>query len=154
MSRQLRAALWLAYVVYLSWVVYLVWTPDPGLPSGAITRVVELATRLGVTVDSTHVEFALNIVMLVPLSLIGGLLFQRLRVTDWTAIGFGASLAIEVVQRLVLPTRSGSSRDIVANTLGSFLGAALLVLTLGILAQHRRSTPAEPSRATADRITP
>ena len=154
MRRQLRAALWFAYAVYLSWVVYLVWTPDPGLPGGAITRIVDLATRLGVTIDSSRVEFALNIVMLVPLSLIGGLLFQRLRVTDWTAIGFGASLAIEVVQRLVLPTRSGSSRDIVANTLGSFLGAALLVLALGILAQHRRPSPTEAGRAPADRMAP
>ena len=92
MPRPLRAALWLAYAVYLSWVVYLVWTPSPGLPGTTITRIVNLATRLGVTLDSSQVEFTLNIVMLVPLSLIGGLLFQRLRVTDWTALGFGASL--------------------------------------------------------------
>ena len=148
MTRQLRAALWLAYAVYLGWVVYLVWTPSPSMPGGTITRVIAVFARLGVTVTADSIEFALNIVMLVPLSLIGGLLFQRLRVTDWTALGFGASLTIEVVQRLLLPTRSGSSRDIVANTLGSFLGAALLVLAIGILAQHRHPSR-QPRRLSA-----
>ena len=45
MTRQLRAALWLAYAVYLGWVVYLVWTPSPGLPGTTITRVVNLGSN-------------------------------------------------------------------------------------------------------------
>ena len=107
------------------------------LPRTAILRVVDLAARLDVS--APQVEFALNVAMLVPLSLVGGLLFRRLTVSDWTALGFGTSLVIEVVQRLALPTRTGSSRDIIANTLGSSLGAALLVVGLGLLAQRRLS---------------
>ena len=92
--------------------------------------------------------------MLVPLSLLGGLLIRRLRVSDWTAIGFGASLLIEVVQRLLLPTRYGSSRDIVANTLGAFLGAALLALAIAVLTQRRSAVAIDDRRQPADRMTP
>ena len=148
MPRPLRAALWLAYATYLGWVFYLVWTPSPSLPGSTIVRLINLFARFGVTVTSDSLEFVLNIVMLVPLSLLGGLLIRRLRVSDWTAIGFGASLLIEVVQRLLLPTRYGSSRDIVANTLGAFLGAALLALALAVLTQQRTATsPRRPTPA-------
>ena len=139
MSRPVLTALRLVYVAYLACLAYLVWTPSPSLPDTAILRVVDLAARLDVTVSAPQVEFALNVAMLVPLSLVGGLLFRRLTVSDWTALGFGTSLVIEVVQRLALPTRTGSSRDIIANTLGSSLGAALLVVGLGLLAQRRLS---------------
>ena len=150
MPRQLRAALWLAYAVYLGWVVYLVWTPSPGLPGTTITRVVNLAARLGVTVDSSQVEFALNIVMLVPAQPASAACSS-----DACGSPTGRRSASARASRSrwssgsLLPTRSGSSRDIVANTLGAFLGAALLVLALGILAQHRHprggaTTPARP----------
>ena len=154
MPRPLRAALWLAYLAYLGWVVFLVWTPSPSLPGSAIGRLVNILARFGITVTSSSFEFVLNIVMLVPLSLLGGLLFRRLRVSDWTAIGFGASLLIEVVQRLLLPTRFGSSRDIVANTLGAFLGAALLALAIAVLTQRQSATTADDRREPTDRMTP
>lgn len=154
MYRPIRAILWLGYAVYLGWVAYLVWSTSPAMPGTTISRAVELAASLGIDVSTSQIEFTLNVVMLVPLSLIGGLLFRRLRVADWTTIGFGASLMIEVVQRLALPTRSGSSRDVVANTLGAFLGAALLVLALGIVAQHRHPSGGAASPAPADKMTP
>ena len=136
-----RSVAWLAYCVYLGSVGIPRLDPSPGLPRGVIARVLDLAATLGVTLDSSQVEFMLNIVMLVPLSLIGGLLFQRLRVADWTAIGFGASLVIEVVQRLVLPTRFGSSRDVVANTLRPVPGGGVAHAR----ARHPRPAPSHES---------
>lgn len=76
--------------------------------------------------------------MLVPLSLIGGLLLPRLSPSDWLAVGFALSVSIEAVQRLVLP-RSGTARDVVANTLGCWLGAVLLMLALTLWTSARPS---------------
>lgn len=136
MPAHLRRVLWVTYGVYLGWVAFLVWAPSPSVPSRAVAAFVSLAQRAGVGISPTLAEFALNVVMLVPLSLIGGLLLRGLRTSDWIAIGFVTSSAVEVVQRLVLPTRSGSSRDIVANTLGALVGAVLLSVVLGLLARR------------------
>ncbi len=135
----LRATVAVAYVVYLAAVVYLVWTPSPSLPGRGVNAVVEVATRLGLAISPTLAEFGLNVVMLVPLSLIGGLLFRRVTFSDWVAIGFLTSITVEVGQRLVLPTRSGSSRDIVANTLGALIGAAILTVLIALLHHHTKT---------------
>lgn len=149
-----RRALIAAYAVYLACVVWLVWSPSPSAPSSAVAHVVEAARRLGIALTPTFAEFSLNVVMLVPLSLIGGLIFTKLRIADWTMIGFVASFTIEVVQRLLIPTRTGSTRDIVSNTLGALLGAVLLTVAChalsGWAAKRRtveKSLPAGESSA-------
>ena len=141
-SGRARSVLIVAYGVYLTSVALLVWSPDPAGPSAAVARTVAGLARLGVGVSGGLVEFGLNVVMLIPLSLLGGLLVRRLRVSDWIAAGFCLSLTVEVIQRLVLPTRSGSSRDIVANTLGAAIGAMLLVVGPAVLRSVRESRAA------------
>ncbi len=154
MPRAIRTALWFVYTTYLGWVFFLVWTPNPSLPGTAISRIVDLFARADMALSRSSVEFVLNIVMLIPLSLLGGLLFRRLRVSDWTAIGFGASVLIEGAQRLALPTRAGSSRDIVANTLGALLGAVVLALAVSVMTQKRDAQTAEGRRESTGRMTP
>ncbi|GAA5147501.1 hypothetical protein GCM10023340_20030 [Nocardioides marinquilinus] len=123
-AHRVVSAVWGVYLLAVAW---LVWNPVPSAPTTSVFWLSDLAGSLGLTVlTPDRAEVLLNVVMLVPLSLVGGLLFPRLRVADWTTIGFVTSLLIEVVQRLLLPTRTGSSRDVVANTLGALLGALLL----------------------------
>ena len=112
------SALAAAYVLYLASVVYLVWSPSPSATSAAVAATVALLARLGVGVSGILVEFGPNVLML--------------RIADCLAIDFFLSLGVEIVQRLLLPTRSGSSRNIVANTLGSLAGAVLLVVVLAL----------------------
>lgn len=137
MARRLLAA---AYVVYLAAVAYLVWNPDPSAPGTAVLRLTDLIVRLGLPATASRTEFSLNVVMFVPLSLLGAFLFRRWQVSEWVSAGFLATVLIEVVQRLLLPTRTGSARDVVANTLGAFVGAcaALVVRRLIVELQARR----------------
>lgn len=138
LSARLRAFLLTVYGLYGLAVVVLVWSPSAVTPSAAVTRAAGLLARLGWSVEPTWVEFGLNVAMLVPLSLIGGLLLPRLSPSDWLAVGFALSVSIEAVQRLVLP-RSGTARDVVANTLGCWLGAVLLMLALTLWTSARPS---------------
>lgn len=52
---------------------------------------------------------------------------------DWTAIGFVLSGAVEVIQALALDGRSATFVDVVANTLGAFLGAIAVRAVSGSL---------------------
>ena len=63
-------------------------------------------------------------------SLLGSLLWPRPSWRDWTAVGFVASFLVEVVQAVALGGRSATHADVVANTLGTLLGA-LLGLAVG-----------------------
>ena len=71
------------------------------------------------------VDFALNVVLFVPLGL--GL---RWAVERWKAavvIGAVTTLVIETVQWRIIPGRDASPGDLVANTLGTMLGAWIAV---------------------------
>ena len=119
-----------AYLIYLAAVFYLVWTPSPSVPGRSVLSVVDLAGKLGLGITTSAAERGLNVVMLVPLSLMGGLLIRRFSFSDWVVAGFVLSVGIESVQRMVLPTRTASAGDIVANTLGSLIGALILTIVL------------------------
>jgi hypothetical protein len=119
--RRLLAA---AYAGYLLSVAYLVWTPDPSAPGGAVEAVTELLGRIGLPVGPAGVEFGLNVVMFVPLSLLGAFLLDRWGTYDWFLIGLAATVLIEMVQGMFLPTRTSSSLDVIANTIGSMVGLA------------------------------
>lgn len=122
MSRAGVRVLGPAYVVYLAVVAYLVWTPDSSAPGSAVLHLTDLLVRVGLPATETRVEFLLNVVMLVPLSLLGAFLFRHWRAGEWVTAGFVLSLVIEAVQRFLLPSRDASARDVVANTLGALIG--------------------------------
>lgn len=75
-----------------------------------------------------ELEFTANIIMFVPLGFFFALLGTGRWV--WAAILFPLALStgIELAQLLFLPERFADVSDIVANTLGGWLGVALAVL--------------------------
>jgi glycopeptide antibiotics resistance protein len=72
-------------------------------------------------------EFSANVLLFVPLGLLAMGLVPRL---SWVRLALGAgalSVLIELAQTIYRPDRTGSLRDVVANTFGAVLGAALVV---------------------------
>jgi glycopeptide antibiotics resistance protein len=85
-------------------------------------------THAGVPPQVTQlgrVEFLLNALMVVPVPLLGTLLWRRWSWQHWTSFGFIASCGVELFQALFLPDRSAQNADVVSNTLGAFAGSVL-----------------------------
>ena len=70
-----------------------------------------------------RIEFVANALIMVPVSFLGAVAWPRTNWRDWTAVGFVLSGAVEVIQAVALAGRSATFVDVVANTLGAFLGA-------------------------------
>jgi hypothetical protein len=88
--------------------------------------------------DFGRLEVLMNAVIIAPVSFLGSLLWPAIKWRDWTAWGFLVSLTVEVLQFLLLPGRHPSFSDVVANTLGAMLGAAIYVVVRGVLPGRRR----------------
>lgn len=90
-------------------------------------------------------EFGGNVLLFVPFTLFGPLVWRRLRDWRWPlAAGLGGSVAIEVIQ-LVLsglvgyPYRQTDIDDVILNTFGAFMGyAVFLVVSRSVRAVARR----------------
>jgi glycopeptide antibiotics resistance protein len=84
-------------------------------------------------------EFGGNILLFVPFTLAGPLLWPRLRAWWWPlAAGLGGSLAIELIQLglsgvVGYPYRQTDVDDVILNTFGAFLGyvVSLAIVTVG-----------------------
>lgn len=136
-----------AFAAYVVALAYVVWSPGPVGPSWAVNTLVDLTARLGTAVPANWVEFGLNIVLFVPLGLLGLLTFRRTTVSQWAMLGYLASVLVEFVQRTMLPTRSGEARDVVSNTFGALLGALVAFMLLVISGRARR--PGQEGTGTA-----
>ena len=83
-------------------------------------------------------EFGGNILLFVPFTLFGPLLWPRLRTWCWPlAAGVGGSLAIELIQLALsgavgYPYRQTDVDDVILNTFGAFLGYALLLVAVAL----------------------
>lgn len=137
-----RTLLWVVYAAYLVVVAYLVWNPQPTVPSDMVYRVTDLLDAMGFTARADFVEFGLNVLLFVPMSLIGVFVFRRLRIADWVLLAFCASFVIELAQKFFLPARSADARDVVSNTLGALIGA---LIARPILLWDERRRGAAPS---------
>ena len=117
----------LAYIVVV--LVITLWPspPDPGsIP--LLLRVLDWAHGVGLpdAFDLVTLEVVANVVMFVPL---GALLASSARVRrPWLAVALAAALsaAIETTQ-IALPDRVPTAADVVANTAGAAVGAAVVV---------------------------
>lgn len=79
-------------------------------------------------IDYDRLEFGMNVLMFVPVGLFLLLLLGRRR--WWAAVLLGVALTVGIeAAQLFLPDRVSDFRDIVANSVGAFVGvvAALLV---------------------------
>jgi len=84
-------------------------------------------------------EFSANIAMFVPLGFFFGLLLPLRRAWIGGLAGTTFSVFVEVVQFFVLPERFASVVDVLANTLGGWIGIGLAVLLrIAIAARDRR----------------
>ena len=120
-----RAALAAAFTAYVGFVLLIVLAPSSEVPSTVVLETTEIGRRLRVPevfLLGTRVEFALNTAMVVPVALLGSLVWPALSWRDWLAVGFIGSGTVELLQGLVLPERSATFSDVVANALGAGLG--------------------------------
>ena len=120
-------------VAYLAVVAWITLNPAPGNPAGnpllrSLLRAVSAVPGLG-WVDYTVAEFSANVLMFVPMGLLFTLLLGRWRWWLAVAIGVVATLVIEFVQRF-LPARVSDPRDLLANTLGTLIGVAIVALAV------------------------
>ena len=99
------------------------------LPTQVVSTVTDQLLAIGVSptlADGTRVEFALNVAMFVPPVAVAALLLPRIRWSEWVVIAFVVSGAVELVQGLLLPDRSATFSDVVANTLGGLIAGVLV----------------------------
>lgn len=122
-----KAARW-AFAVWLVVIAVAVLQPHPTIATGLVDRVASLLTRVDVPrliSDPAHVEALLNGGMFLPAAALALLSWPRLHWCEVVVVGFGGSLAIELVQYFFLDARSAQAVDVVANTVGSLAGAIL-----------------------------
>lgn len=105
---------------------------------GAIERVLSVLHRNGVPewFGYRWVEFTANVGMFVPLGFFLALVFPTRLL--WLALPLvpAVSFALETLQFFVLPARFATINDVVANTIGGWLGVAVAAST--VAAVHRR----------------
>lgn len=124
-----RRALLALLVIEYAGIAWLVLNPSPATPTSAVSGLSEIMLWLGIPTwlaDGAVVEFWLNIILFVPLGFLSALIWPRVRLWGWVLAGFLLSSSLEWIQLQLLAERSSTSRDIIANTLGMTLGAALI----------------------------
>jgi glycopeptide antibiotics resistance protein len=115
---------------YLMTVALVVLWPTPvdRDASGTILQVLAKLHAFGAPdwIDYNFVETSANIVMFVPIGLLGGTLLRT--GYRWIAVpaAFSVSFLIELVQDTFLPGRFGTMQDVLANTHGAALGLVVL----------------------------
>ena len=125
MRRPLLAA---ALGVGLTAGAYLVLAPDGAVPDLAVTSLTGTLAGAGApgwVADDDVVQFVLNVALFVPPVLLAALLAERVPWWGWLLIGLLVSGVVETIQALFLADRTPEVADLVANTLGAGLGAAL-----------------------------
>ena len=145
LSRRARTAVCAALVAWVVLLMVVLLAPSSSGPDWVISHLTRALQQLGLPEVLSHpgrVESMLNVVAFVPLSLLGSLLWTRPTWRDWTAIGFTSSFLVEVVQAVALDGRSATHSDVVANTLGTLIGAVL-----GLVVSRIRALRSSEGRA-------
>ncbi|GAA2080543.1 hypothetical protein GCM10009821_21180 [Aeromicrobium halocynthiae] len=115
------------YVVVLLLIVGWPTTVDSGLDVAAWWPVRTVAAALGISAPTSYaiVEVGANVAGFAPLGWFAVTLFgARL---GQVVVAFGTSVVIETLQTVLRPERFGTVSDVVANTVGAAIGAALAV---------------------------
>lgn len=116
-----------AYLLFLAWGFL---APAPDAPSGLVTWMSSTGDALGLPpalTGGSRMEFVANVLVVAPVPVLAtGAAVGRLGSwswRDWTSVMFVSSAGVELVQAFLLPARSATYVDIVANTAGGLLGA-------------------------------
>jgi hypothetical protein len=127
-----------AFALYSLALGFILLNPRMSVPSTGIGWAADAARAIHVPgwfLQAQRFEFLSNALIFVPLPLLGAAAWPAVRPWHWAAIGFGASVFVEVVQGVALVQRSATVIDVVANSLGALLGATVLA------AGRRRHSP-------------
>lgn len=127
MPRRALLAVTAAYLLVVAWITLNPFPPDPhrnGLLTALLALFAETPLLTWVTYDV--VEFSANILLFVPMGALLTLLLGREHWWLALALGVVATLVIEFVQ-LFLPARFSDPRDLLANTLGTIVGIAIVL---------------------------
>ena len=129
-------------IVYLVALGLMTLSPAPPQPSsmGLFQSLLRFFSRHDATAWLTNdpVEFLANILLFVPVGVLVLLMLGRRWWWVGILVGLVLTLGIETAQQ-VMPARVSDPRDLVANTLGAALGAALtLVITTPAAIRARR----------------
>lgn len=129
------------FVVYLVGLARVTLWPRLGDDDGfdLVRTVLGWINAAGIALTYSATEFLANIALFVPFGILVSLLRPRWKAWTVVALGLGTSCAIELAQLLFLPHRVSDVRDLVANTLGTAVGVAVL------LAVRRSSRAQEPA---------
>jgi len=141
--RLVSAALLAMYVMFLAAVLS---EYNPTVASDVVSRFGVWLERNGapsVVTGPGRVEFLLNAAMFAPVILLAATTFPRHPWANWVVYGFVASGAVELLQGLYLPPRSAQFVDVVANTLGAFVGAVMSLPATRLLAAGDRRRAAQ-----------
>ncbi|SEE63926.1 VanZ like family protein [Arthrobacter alpinus] len=131
-----------AAVVYLAGVMLIVFWPAPvdRPASGQLHMVLTWLHNHGMPrfIGYGQVEFTANVGIFIPMGYIASAWFRKF----WPGIfiGFLASCVIELGQAIFLPDRFATGMDVLANTIGAGIGAALYY------GDHRSRTNSATSR--------
>ncbi|KJQ55066.1 VanZ family protein [Microbacterium sp. SA39] len=137
-------------VGYLLFVGFTVWLP--AAISSRVTGLVGIIARwiaeAGITSYQRAafvLEILANVALFVPIGLLLLLAWPRLRLWQAVLIGALMSVVIETVQG-VMPSRFPTLSDVIANTLGTLIGALIVAFILYLAGVGR---PAAARRLTA-----
>lgn len=114
------------YGAFLAFV--LLW-PGGGVASGGVDVLTAGVRALGVDprlASPALVEILANVAIMVPPAALARVVWPGPRWWRWALGGFTVAVTAEVAQALFLPERFPSPVDVVANTLGVAIGAALV----------------------------
>ncbi|MFF1877595.1 VanZ family protein [Leifsonia sp. NPDC058230] len=120
------SVLTLVYVLCVGWLTLGPQPADAG-PDGFVRQLLAVLRRSALLSWLTYdgVEFTANVVLFIPMGVMFSLLFGLRRWWLALAVGVAATCLIEGAQ-LFIPTRVSDVRDLIANTLGTLLGIALV----------------------------
>jgi glycopeptide antibiotics resistance protein len=126
-SRRLAGLL---LVIYLLVVAFIVFLPTAGIASGSVHLIWAALQAAGAPgwVTPHDVEFLTNVLLFMPLTLLGHAFRPHWGWMRWLLTGLAGTLLIEWVQMVLLSDRSAALIDVVANTVGAVLGYAVVVL--------------------------
>jgi hypothetical protein len=113
-------------------IAWLVLSPTAETPIGVVYGVSNHLARLGMPTwarDTGLIEFVLNVLLFIPLAALCALLWTRPKVWVWIVGGLLLSSSLEWLQQEFLSSRSASSLDIIANTIGAAVGAGVVCST-------------------------
>ncbi|MEJ3404898.1 VanZ family protein [Rathayibacter sp. YIM 133350] len=134
-----------AFVVYLVTLALIAFWPthvDQGL-TGPIDRALHWFHLLGLSwVTYGLIEASANVVLFVPFGVLLTVLLGARRWWLAVLIGIAASGVIELGQALFLEGRTPSYRDVLANSLGGLIGAALAYVVLRMRSRGRAAVRA------------